>query len=117
MNARTFVPDLYAGMNGTERRRAIELEALKRTGQIAAWWYERLTLKLADDTRYTPDFLILHLDGMLELDEVKGGFIREDAHVKIKLAAELYPFVFTMHKEPKKGAPWILKDFTQRRAA
>lgn len=112
MIARTFLPDRFAGMNRTEKRRAIELEALKRSGQIADWWYERLTLKLADDTRYTPDFLILHTDGTLELDETKGGFIREDAHVKIKVAASLYPFRFTMHKEVKRGAPWTVLDFT-----
>lgn len=116
MIARTFLPNLYVGMNKTEQRRAMELEALKRTGQIADWWYEKLTLKLAHDTRYTPDFLILHTDGTLELDETKGGFIREDAHVKIKLAAELYPFRFTMHKESKRGAPWTVIDFTRAAA-
>lgn len=117
MRARTFVPDLFAGMNKTETRRAQELEALKRTGQIVDWWYEKLTLKLADDCRYTPDFLILHLDGMLELDETKGGFIREDAAIKIKVAASLYPFRFTMHKAERAGAPWTVIDFTQREAA
>ena len=119
MIARTFLPDLYVGMNKTETRRAVELEAKKRTGQIAAWYYERLTLKLADDTRYTPDFWVLENDGSITLEETKGGFIREDAHIKIKIAASLYPFRFVMYQErPKKdGGGWKVTEFTALRAA
>jgi hypothetical protein len=57
--ARTFVPDLFAGMNKTEKKRAVELEAARRDGLILSWAYEKVTLKLADDTRYTPDFLVI----------------------------------------------------------
>lgn len=115
--AKTFVPNLFHTMNKTEARRAMELEALKRSGQIAGWWYEKLTLKLADDTRFTPDFMVLHNDGMIELQETKGGFIREDAHVKIKIAAAMFPFRFVMYKEMKRGAPWVVIDFTHAEKA
>jgi hypothetical protein len=88
------VRDLFAGMNKWEKARAVDLEAAKRAGTIADWWFERLTLKLADDTRYTPDFLVQDLDGSLRLEEVKG-FWRDDAKVKIKVAAAQFPFPIT----------------------
>lgn len=91
MRARALVADLFSGMNRLEKRRAIELEALKRKGVIIDWWYEKLTLKLADDTRYTPDFAYQTPDGTIHLEETKG-FWREDARIKCKLCAELYPF-------------------------
>lgn len=110
MTARTFLPNLYAGMNKTEQRRGIELEAMKRSGLIAAWWYEKVTLKLADDTRYTPDFLVQELDGTLRFEETKG-FWRDDAKVKIKVAAALYPFRFTSLVWEKTG--WKTVEYGQ----
>lgn len=90
MKAVAKLPDVFAGMNKTEKQRAQELEALKRTGVIAAWRYEKVTLKLADDTRYTPDFWIVASDGQVRFEETKG-FWRDDAKVKIKVAAEQFP--------------------------
>lgn len=112
--ARTFLPDLYSGMNGTEKRRAIELEAKKQAGLIAAWYYEKLTLKLADDTRYTPDLWVLENDGTITLEEVKG-FLRDDAGVKIKVAAEMFPFRFLMYQQraKKDGGGWKVTDYTR----
>lgn len=111
--ARTFLPSPYVGMNGTEKRRAIELEAKRQTGLIAAWWYERMTLKLADDTRYTPDFFVLETDGTITLEEVKG-FMRDDAAVKIKVAASLFPFRFVLYevRSKKLGGGWTVTDYT-----
>jgi hypothetical protein len=83
--------DLFAGMNKTERLRAIDLEAMKRTGQIAQWWYEQWTFKLADDTRYTPDFVVQRPSGALEVEEVKGH-MRDDALVKLKVFVAQFPF-------------------------
>jgi hypothetical protein len=82
--------DLFAGMNGTERRRAIELEAKKRDGQIREWRFEQVTLKLAPDCRYTPDFYVIENDGRVRMEETKGHW-RDDAKVKIRLAARLFP--------------------------
>src|SRR5690348_11605707 len=64
--------DLFAGMNGTERTRAIELEAQKRDGMIREWRFEAVTLKLAPDCRYTPDFYVLNNDGSVTFEETKG---------------------------------------------
>ena len=69
----------------------MELEALRRTGQIAAWWYEKWTWKLADDCRYTPDFVLQRPDGSLEVEEIKG-FFRDDAQAKARVFAALFPF-------------------------
>jgi hypothetical protein len=110
--AKAPVRDLYAGMNGTERARAMELEALKRTGRIAAWWYERWTFKLADDTRYTPDFVVQENDGELRIEETKG-FWREDARVKLKVFAAQYPFRVTalVPRAKKHGGGWDVETF------
>jgi hypothetical protein len=90
VSVRLPAPDLFAGMNGTERRRAIELEALKRDGGIALWRFESVTLKLAPDCRYTPDFYVLENDGRVRFEETKGHW-RDDAKVKIRVAARLFP--------------------------
>jgi hypothetical protein len=104
-----MVPDLFAGMNKTEKARAIELEAMKRTGQIVAWYYEKVTLKLADDTRYTPDFFVLAPDGACHFEEIKG-FWRDDAKVKLKVAVAHFPFRFVAF-EGKPGN-WTVTDYS-----
>jgi hypothetical protein len=108
--ARTIVPDLYAGMNKTEKARAIELEAMKRTGLILAWYYEKITIKLADDTRYTPDFFVVENDGACRFEETKG-FWRDDAKVKLKVAAAQVPFRFFAFEG--KPTQWTITEYTQ----
>lgn len=102
-------PNLFDGMNKLEASFAMTLEAQKRAGKIVLWRYERLTLKLADDTRYTPDFYVLELDGSVSLTEVKG-FMRDDALVKLKVAAAQFPefrfYLWQKHAlKPIKGIP------------
>jgi hypothetical protein len=112
--ARAPLMDLFAGMNKTEKARAIELEGMKRTGQIAAWWYEKWTFKLADDLRYTPDFVIQKPDGALEVEEVKG-FWREDARAKVKMFVALYPFAVRAYTQGKRwsgnASSWDVETF------
>lgn len=86
MKALLRLPDLFAGMNKLERGYALSLEAKRRSGGLVLWRYERFTLKLADDTRYTPDFYVLENDGSVSIVEVKG-FMRDDALAKLKVAA------------------------------
>lgn len=84
-------------MNGLEAAYAREvLEPLKLAGEVADYWFERLTFKLADDCRYTPDFVVQLAGGEIECHEVKGTFIRDDAKVKLKVAATMFPFVFRL---------------------
>ena len=82
------------GMNATERRYAAVLEARKVAGEVAAYWFEGVTLRLAPSTHYRPDFLVLLADGRLEIHEVKGGHVTEDGWIKTKVAAALFPFAF-----------------------
>ena len=85
------VPPRPDRMNKTERAWATMLEARIRAGELREAHFEGVTLKLADDTRYTPDFFVVRADGACELHEVKG-FWRDDAKVKTKVAARQYPF-------------------------
>ena len=100
------------GMNKTEAEYADALEARKARGEIVWWRYEAITLKLADNTRYTPDFLLMLPDGELQVHETKGGFIREDGWQKLKIAAGLFPFRFFLcQKRAKKdGGDWLIKE-------
>lgn len=97
-------------MNKTEERYSAVLADRQAAGEIIAWWFERFTFKLADDTRYTPDFMVQLPDGTLEAHETKG-FMEEDAKVKIKVFAEAFPFrcVVVRAKAKRDGGGW---DFT-----
>ncbi len=98
-------------MNKTEAEYAQMLEARRVSGEILWWAYEAMTLKLADNTRYTPDFLLMLADGSLEVHETKGGFIREDGWLKLKVAAGMFPFRFFLcQKQAKKaGGGWTIR--------
>lgn len=100
-------------MNGTEAAYAEVLELRKLAGNDIDWYaFEAITLKLAQDTRYTPDFVVMRHDGLMEMHETKG-FWQDDAKVKIKVAAEKFPFRFlAAKKRPKKdGGGWEVTEF------
>jgi hypothetical protein len=48
-------------------------------------------------------------DGILTMDEIKGHWM-EDARIKIKVAAALYPFRFRALK-PKRGGGYEVEQF------
>ena len=98
-------------MNRTEQAYAMMLEAMKRSGEIVDYRYESVTFKLAKDTRYTPDFYVIFSD-RIELHEVKGGLVRDDARVKFKVAAETFPeygWKWCQFKNKKTG--WQITDY------
>lgn len=65
---------------------------------------QNITLKLADDTRLTPDFSFIQNSGRFVFVDVKG-FQREDALIKMKVAARQFPmFDFLIVK--KAGSGW-----------
>ncbi len=104
---------LKAGaMNKTEQRYADHLEARKQSGEIAWYRFEGIKLRLADSTFYTPDFAVMLADGQLEAHEVKGHW-QDDARVKIKVAAEMYPFRFIAVKPraARDGGGWHQEEF------
>lgn len=84
-------------MNKTEELYSRILELQRHNGEILRWDFEPEKLRLADKTFYTPDFRVILADSTIEFHEVKG-FFRDDARVKIKVAAELHPYVFRVAK-------------------
>jgi hypothetical protein len=103
-----------SGMNQLEKAYSERLEEMKQKGEILSWRYEAVRLKLADLTYYTPDFLVVDQEGNVEFHEVKG-FWQDDARVKIKVAAEMYPefwFSAIQRKGTKKtGYTWEVEEF------
>lgn len=89
-------------MNGLEKRYAAEiLEPKRLAGEILWYEFDAVKLRLAAATFYTPDFFVMKADYSLEVHEVKGTskgkpFVEDDAAVKIKVAADKFPFRFRM---------------------
>ena len=98
--------------NKTEAEYEERLKVMLRLGTIHWYRFEGLKLRLADNTFYTPDFAVLSHDGVMECHEVKGHW-QDDARVKIKVAAEQYPFrFFAVKKLPKNaGGGWDTEIF------
>jgi hypothetical protein len=100
-------------MNKTESRYAAEiLDPRKARGEVAKYWYESFKLRLADGSWFTVDFFVMLADGTLEAHEVKG-FWRTSARLRIKVAAELYPFRFVSAQRVKQrdGGGWKFESF------
>lgn len=99
-------------MNKTEAAYDVHLQEIKHAGAILWHKFEGLKLRLADNTFYTPDFAVMAADGVLECHEVKG-YWEEDARVKIKVVAALYPFRFiaVRVKAKKHGGGWEREEF------
>lgn len=98
--------------NKTEQAYENFLGARQRVGDVLWFKFEGVKLRLADNTFYTPDFAVMLSNGQIEMHEVKG-FWADDARVKIKVAAELYPFRFLAARpKPKKdGGGWQIEVF------
>lgn len=79
------------GMNKLEAAYAATLEAERHSGRVLSWKYEPFGLRLARKTFYHPDFLVVLADGATEIHETKGH-MQDDAAVKLKTAARLFPF-------------------------
>lgn len=100
-----------AGLNKTEQAFKEYLErSLYPSEKMMS---QAVTLKLGNGVRYTPDFMCtVNAEDMdmaafltiLYAYEVKG-FMRDDAAVKIKVAASLYPFI-QFHLVTRKGQGW-----------
>ncbi|MHB8406218.1 MAG: hypothetical protein ACYDCJ_12425 [Gammaproteobacteria bacterium] len=96
-------------MNKFEARYAQQLEARKRLGEIAWYSYEAVKLRLAQKTFLTVDFFVMLANGELEAHECKG-WIEDDAAVKLKVAAAMYPFRFFLVRHPNKATGWVIKE-------
>ena len=112
-------PAMYAlgrlktgAMNKTESAYSQYLETLRHAGEIVWFKFEGVKLRLADNTFYTPDFVVMGANGLIEMHEVKG-FWMDDARAKIKIAADMYPFRFLAikAKAKKNGGGWDQENF------
>jgi hypothetical protein len=102
-----------AGLNKTEQAFKEHLEAkydddLIAPNQILS---QAVTLKLGNGVRYTPDFMLFWTDSSNASSptawEVKG-FIRDDAAVKLKVAASQYPWI-KFHLVTRKKGEWQIE--------
>lgn len=100
-------------MNKTESAYANHLELLKRAGEIIWYKFEGVKLRLADNTFYSPDFAVMTKDCEMQMHEVKGakGIFTDDAKVKVKVAADMYPFRFVVAYPKPKKAGWEFEEF------
>lgn len=86
-------------MNKLETKYAAHLEMRKTTGEIREYRFEPMKLRLAPRTYFDVDFLVLARDSWptmtdsysVELHEVKGHW-EDDARVKMKVAATMFPW-------------------------
>ncbi len=99
-------------MNKTELAYSQLLEQRRIGGEVAWYRFEGVKLRLADNTFYTPDFAVMLSSGLIEMHEVKG-FWTDDARVKTKVAADMYPFRFIAVKPKAKraGGGWDTEVF------
>jgi len=99
-------------MNKTEAAYDKHLAERAHAGEIIWHKFEGIKLRLADNTFLTVDFMVLPVSGFLEAHEVKG-FWEDDARVKIKIAASLYPFKFiaVTPRAKKHGGGYSVEEF------
>lgn len=94
-------------MNKLESQYADYLQQKQNAGIITSYRFEAIKFRLADRTFYTPDFIVTYPD-VIECHEIKG-FWEDDARVKIKVAAALFPeFAFVAVQYKKKE--WIYEE-------
>ena len=111
----SFYPQPFraeTGMNKLEQDYALYLEGERAAGNIVGWVFEGMTFKLAYRTTYTPDFLVVTKDGF-EIHETKG-FLRDDANVKFKVAAEKFPW-FRFKMVFRKKGEWEIKEYGKKK--
>jgi hypothetical protein len=86
-------PDVRKTLGGYRSKWEAEyadvLALRQAAGEVSWWSYESWTVKLADDCRYTADFIVGLADGSLEAHEVKGHMWAKNVQ-KFKLAAEAW---------------------------
>lgn len=102
-------------MNKTEAAYSELLEHRKIAGEIQDYRFEPFKLILChnipglrNEMSYKPDFLVVFSDSF-ELHEIKG-YWREDARLKIKMAAEKFPWFRFVGVTRTKGV-WQYEGF------
>lgn len=101
------------GMNKTEKRFAMGLDFMRESRTIKAWDFEPERFRLADRTFLKIDFRVTLANDQNVFVETKGGFIRDDAIVKVKVVAEHHPYAFFL--AIYEGGRWDIKRLPSRR--
>ncbi len=115
-------------MNSIELEFAWILEGMKRDEKIVDYTFEGITFHLADRTTYTPDFLVVYTDHFELVDiktrgeakKVRSGdgrvytkrwsSKRDDAAVKIKVAAALFPWMKWAYYYKEANGRWTREE-------
>jgi len=93
-------------MNQTESRWARILDAHE---DVLDWWYESYRVRYGDRGYHTPDFLVLRMDGSVEVHEVKAH-CTDAGRTRFKAAAsEHWLFRWIMVVQKGKRQPWECK--------
>lgn len=100
-------------MNKTEAAWSQVLDSKKQTGEISWFKFHPMRIRLADNTFYEVDFLVMTNTGQLEIHEVKGGYTSDKGQLKIKLCAEVMP-IFRMLKVSKIKTEWKIEDYSSK---
>jgi hypothetical protein len=87
--------------NKWERDYAQYLNQLRHLHEILFWNYHDFGFRLAGGCFFYPDFFITCPDHF-EVHDVKG-FMRDDAHVKLKMGKELWPYFRWAYTRKIKG--------------
>lgn len=95
-----------AGLNKTEQAFSDYLRG--ELFELQEMFTQAITLKIGNGCRYTPDFVTRH-GGHFAAYEVKG-FMRDDAAVKLKVAASLYPWITFYLVTKRKGGGWEMQE-------
>lgn len=93
-----------------ERDYAAHLFGMRLVGEIHAWRYEPFNIRLAKNTYYVVDFMVIANDGTIEFHETKG-FSRATGRVKFKTAAELHPWFRWVWVTRERGGAWKREDY------
>ena len=92
----------------TEADYAQRLDLLKAAHEILSWEYEPDVLTLAYRCTYCPDFRVKLKDGTVEFHEVKG-WTRDDAMIKLKVAAQMFQNTCFYLVKKDKRLGWKIK--------
>jgi len=92
-----------------EQRYAGHLQKRLYAGDISDWAHERMKFRIGKRCWYTPDFMVIAADGVMELHEVKG-WARDDAKVKFRAAAEFMPY-FRWFWVTEEGGAWKVEEY------
>ncbi len=98
------------GMNKTEAAYHAHLQTLHALGVVTWHRFEPMKLRLATGAYYKPDFGVRLESGEFQLHETKGHW-REAARVRIKVAAELFPF-FRFIAIKRVNGGWQREEFS-----